>query len=251
MTDSPSDLSILIPLYNAAPYLEMAVQSIFRQNLPALSEAFGGAVEIVIVDDGSTDGSGAIARALAARYREIKLIEQENRGVSAARNVAVARSGGAILCFLDADDEYTEGALSFLLGELSRLRQQYGDLVMVRGALQLIARAPSGPDWVAQGEPRQLSVIHSCALTRATFDRVGAFDEELKAEEDADWLLRAADSGIVMPLTSHVVTKYRQHETNLTRDKAATHLEKIKMLKKMVARKHARRLQNAGQSNSD
>ncbi len=232
-------ISVLMPLYNAAPFLEMAVQSIFRQDLAAL----GGALEIVIVDDGSTDGSTEIARALARQHTEIQLIEQENFGIARARNVALSLARGEIICFLDADDEYVEGALNFLVNELELLRQQHGDLVMVRGLVQLWAFDQTAQNWRSQGYPRQLSVIHSCAQTRATFDRIGDFNEEFKACEDSDWLARAQEGGVRMPLRKFVVTRYRQHGANTTSDLALMQEQKIKMLKKAVIRKHLRRIE--------
>ncbi|BCM94375.1 putative glycosyltransferase EpsJ [Abditibacteriota bacterium] len=234
--DSPL-LSIIIPLYNAAPYLEMAVQSIYRQDLATL----GGTAEVIIVNDGSTDGSGEIARNLAAQHPEIKLVEQQNRGASSARNAGIKRARGEIICFLDADDEYPDGTLAFFLRELEALREQFGELVMVRGQVQYLQHIEADAKWQTKAAPVALSVVTANAQTHATIEKIGFFDEELLGPEDTDWLLRAEEQGIVMPLRECVTLLYRQHETNMTRDVAFMRAEKIKMLKKCLHRKHALR----------
>ncbi len=233
-------LSIVIPLYNGAPYLEMAVASIFRQNLAAL----GGATEIIIVNDGSTDGSGEIVRRLAKRHPEIYLIEQENRGPSGARNVGIERARGEAICFLDADDEYPLGTLAFFLEELETLRQQFGDLVMVRGQVQYLRHSLADGEWRIEGAPLALSIATSSVQTRATLEKVGLFDEELRGFEDLDWLLRAEEKGIVMPLRERVTLLYRQHETNITRNAVLMREEQRKMLQKSIRRKHAQRVRH-------
>lgn len=88
--------SIVIPVYNVAPYLRECLDSV-------LAQTFGN-WEAICVDDGSTDGSGAILDAYAAKDERIKVVHQPNRGVSAARNVALDMSRGEWIGFLDADD---------------------------------------------------------------------------------------------------------------------------------------------------
>ncbi|RYX82446.1 glycosyltransferase family 2 protein [bacterium] len=235
MTESSPLFSVIIPLYNAAPYLEMAVASVLRQGIKA--------VEIIIVDDGSTDGSGEIARELAQRHNEVRIIKQENGGVSNARNAGIRRCRGEFVCFMDADDEYPEGTLTFFEEELKALRQQHGEMVMVRGMAQYMRRSEVDGGWHGQEAPIALSLVTANAQTRATVERVGFFDEELRAQEDLDWLLRAEERGVVMPLRERVTLLYRQHESGLAHNAALMQSEKVKMLRKSIQRKHARRAQ--------
>ena len=89
--------SVIIPLYNKAPYIEKALLSVMAQSYTDY--------EIIVVDDGSKDESAAIAEnTLAGFSSQNKLIRQENAGVSMARNNGVAQSQGDYICFLDADD---------------------------------------------------------------------------------------------------------------------------------------------------
>lgn len=89
--------SVIIPLYNKAPYIGKALQSVLEQTFDDF--------EIIVVDDGSTDDSYSVAKAvLETSERPFKLIHQENAGVSTARNKGVAASSGEYICFLDGDD---------------------------------------------------------------------------------------------------------------------------------------------------
>lgn len=96
--------SIIIPVYNVAPELERSVKSVLRQN-------FSG-WEVVLVDDGSTDGSGALCDQLAKCDSRIKVLHQKNNGVVAARKNGFAVSSGEWILFLDGDDEQAHGILA-------------------------------------------------------------------------------------------------------------------------------------------
>ena len=102
-------LSFVVPVFNAGPYLEACVASLLVQGLEP------GSYEIVLVDDGSTDGSGALCDALSGKHAGIRVIHQENKGVSEARNVGIGAAVGAYICLVDADDEMIPGGLAPLL----------------------------------------------------------------------------------------------------------------------------------------
>ena len=97
-------LSVIIPVYNGEKYLNEAVQSVLAQPC--------GDCEIIIVDDGSRDSSGAIADALAAEYENIHAFHIPNGGVSVARNVGIDKAAGKYIAFLDADDVFCRNAYS-------------------------------------------------------------------------------------------------------------------------------------------
>lgn len=103
-------ISFLIPVYNTAPHLVQCIQSLLGQTQPP--------EEIVLVDDGSTDGSGQLCDSLSQRFPSIKVIHQVNNGLSAARNLALQEATGDYVAFLDSDDRW-------LVSEaLDSLRQQ-------------------------------------------------------------------------------------------------------------------------------
>lgn len=105
-------LSIIIPVYNVEKYLDKCLKSIVEGNINVL-----GAVEIIIVDDGSPDKSGEIADKYAEKYSCIKVIHQNNAGVAAARNVGIQKAAGEWLYFMDSDDWLEYGAVAVILQE--------------------------------------------------------------------------------------------------------------------------------------
>lgn len=102
-----SAVSVIVPIFNAAAYLPRCVKSIVNQTYSKL--------QIILVDDGSTDGSGAIADEWRAKDRRIEVYHQPNRGQSAARNVGLQHAKGAFVAFVDADDYIDADYLSVML----------------------------------------------------------------------------------------------------------------------------------------
>ncbi len=98
-------VSVIVPAYNVERELEPTVASLLAQTLPAKQ------LEVIIVDDGSTDGTGAVADRLAARYADVQVVHQQNRGVSAARSAGIAAASGTYLAFVDAGDMLLPGTL--------------------------------------------------------------------------------------------------------------------------------------------
>lgn len=99
-------ISVIVPVYNVKPYLEESIQSVIHQTFRDL--------EIILVDDGSTDGSGEICDRYAEIDSRIRVIHQENRGLSAARNAGLDICHGDIIAFLDSDDAFLENALEVM-----------------------------------------------------------------------------------------------------------------------------------------
>ncbi len=101
-------VSVIVPVYNAEKYLERCIKSILEQTYSNF--------EIILVDDGSRDGSGAICDEYAARDPRVRVIHKANGGVSAARNDGIEASCGEFIAFCDNDDFYAPGMLERLLG---------------------------------------------------------------------------------------------------------------------------------------
>ncbi len=105
-------LSIIVPIYNVEPYLRRCVDSLLAQDLAE------DGYEIILVDDGSTDGSGQVADALAAQHTNVHVIHKKNEGVSVARNTAMAVAKGKYVQFVDADDYIMPNVLGELVAKM-------------------------------------------------------------------------------------------------------------------------------------
>lgn len=105
-------LSVVVPVYDVEAYLPAALDSVLAQTHENL--------QVVVVDDGSTDGSGAVADAYAARDPRVLVVHTENRGLGAARNEGVRHATGDLLAFADSDDVVPPGAYPVLVRELTR-----------------------------------------------------------------------------------------------------------------------------------
>lgn len=104
------DISVIIPLFNKESYIKRAIRSVISQTHPAN--------EIIVVDDGSTDNGPAIVSAI--EDHRIKLLSEENAGVSSARNHGISHAKGDVVAFLDADDEWHPNFLE-VIGRLIAL----------------------------------------------------------------------------------------------------------------------------------
>jgi glycosyltransferase involved in cell wall biosynthesis len=176
-------ISVIIPAYNAAPYISKAIESCFAQTEPPH--------EIVVADDGSSDETAAIAERFGSPVRVVRL--PQNVGLPAARNAAVAASTGDWLAFLDADDW-------FLPEKLERQRtcaaQNPGAVLIyssfrtsLNGVEAPVRLAPPSQLWPLM-RYRCVFPVHATLLRRDAFEAVGGFNPALRVVEDWDLWLR-------------------------------------------------------------
>ena len=112
------DVSVIIPIYNSEEYIEQGIQSVLNQS--------NIEVELILVNDGSTDGSAGIIDEYAKKYDSVKAIHQENAGVGAARNRGIREATGEYIAYLDSDDFYEPEVLSELI---EKCREQELDVL--------------------------------------------------------------------------------------------------------------------------
>lgn len=211
-----ASISVIIPCYNARAWIAEAIQSVYAQELDN--------VEIIVVDDGSTDGSGSI---VAERFPDVRLIRVENGGVSRARNIGIAAASGDFIQFLDADD---------LLGR-DKLKVQ-GEALERTGAdvtycdWQNMTRQPDGQFELGPVEGREIQSEPDIALfvadgwrpphaylyRRSIVERVGGFREHLRTAEDPGFPFDCAVQGARFAYTPGPTVKWRNHSlTQLSR----------------------------------
>jgi hypothetical protein len=206
-------VSVVIPCFRQAHFLAEAIESVLAQD--------AGAVQVVVVDDGSPDNVGEVA----ARYPGVRCLRQPNGGLAAARNAGLELVEGDFVLFLDADDRLLPEAVGRGL-EALRSRPQ---AMMAAGTWELIGEAgerlPADPP--RQPEDAYTALLESCFIStpaavlyrRALFAEIGGFDPSVSASADYDLYLRTAGSHPVC-LHEHPVAEYRRHGANMTRDPA-------------------------------
>jgi len=225
---SPESISVVIPAFNAARFLADAVDSVRRQRpVP---------IEIIIVDDGSTDETPAVVARLGPPVRGLR---QVNRGPAAARNAGFALARGQAIAFLDADDWWTADALEVLHAALIT----DPELDAAIGLTQVMT-VPDGAEGISRAVPSGraglITTLGSTLIRRRALGRVGLFDETLPyGEEDVDWFLRAREAGARFATLSQVTLNYRRHDRNLTQDAGVGSRRLLLSLGRSLARRRA------------
>jgi glycosyltransferase involved in cell wall biosynthesis len=220
-------VSAVVPVHNGERYLGEALDSLRRQDHAAL--------EIIVVDDGSTDGSPAIARRAGPGVR---LVSQPQRGAPAARNRGLLEARGEYIGFLDCDDLWTESKLAVQLGILRR----HPEIAVVLGHTRRMWSAPR-PDGAAGEthltEPVRALHLGAALMRRSAFDVVGGFDEAISHSDDWDWFMRVRELEVVLVVHDEVTLLYRRHGGNMTNEWAKSMTSFAQMIHRSVARRRA------------
>jgi len=198
-------VSCIVPVFNGERYLAEALDSILAQTWRPL--------EVIVVDDDSTDGSAAVV----AKYdAQVSYVYQANAGPAAARNRGLDAAAGAFIAFLDADDLWREDKLD---RQMARFEARPGldlciahlenfwtpDMKRERGWQSDIGLAKTQP-----------GVSQAMIARRALFDRIGPFDTTLKYRDTMEWLSRAVDAGALMETLPDVLVFRRIHRNNIS-----------------------------------
>ena len=224
MPDVQPLVSIVMPVHNGQRFLAAAIDSALGQDYEP--------VEVIVVDDGSTDDSADIARARPA----VRLIEQPNGGVSAARNAGLAAARGELIAFLDQDDVLMPDKLTTQVAAL--IAEPALDFVVGKLRIELEPGSPRPPWWNPAWNPEGevASQLGTVLARRRAFDAIGGFDERYSIVGDADWLARAKDAGLRYRLLPQVVMTYRVHEHNNVHDRARMYAELLRSMRDSVHR---------------
>ena len=205
-------ISVVIPVRNGAPFVASAMASVLGQNY--------GNLEVLLVDDGSTDGlSGRLEH-----YREfVRYIRQEQRGQAAARNHGIRESAGSLVAFLDIDDLWTHSHLSSLRRSLDETPQAG----IAQGAMRQFWAAPGGK--YKRSAPYRMPYLGSCLFRREVFRECGLFAESMPYGEDYDFIFRCWENDIIKVNVATLSLLYRRHPNNLSSGRnQAAHLLVLK-----------------------
>lgn len=209
-------ISIIIPVYNVAPWLAFTLQTVQAQTFTDW--------ECVVIDDGSTDATASIVTDFACGDSRIRLLQQANAGVSAARNRGLDEARGTYIAFLDGDDLWRPHTLATLLAPFER--DTSTDFVWAKGLRFDSASGQARPSPLRHWEQcpvfwHNLLIVNFLQfggfMLRATAVQGLRFDTSLAICEDRDWLLRVLKGCTVVHIPE-LVHYYRQREGSAVRD---------------------------------
>lgn len=205
-------VSCIVPVHDGERFLHEALESVLTQGHDDM--------EVIVVDDGSTDGTPEILRRFDGLVR---VVRQDQGGPSAARNHGLELATGDLIAFQDADDLWTPAKLQV---QLARFRDRPGLEICV-GMVQNfwmpeLAHEAARFQGHPFARPQPGFIFGTLVAKRAAFDRVGPLNEDLRVAEDHEWFLRAREAGVVEEVVPEVVLRRRLHRDNATRSDLAS-----------------------------
>jgi glycosyltransferase involved in cell wall biosynthesis len=225
MSLPPPLISVIIPVFNGERYLAEAIESVLAQDYQPL--------EVLVVDDGSSDGSATIGERYTPR---VQCYRRAHEGLAASTNAGIALSRGPLLAFNDADDVWLPGKLSLhasVLAAEPALDMVFGHVhQFVSPELEDLRPAPR-----LDLEPLKGIHVGAMLLRRSAWLRTGGFDPAWRMAVMADWFLRASEAGLTHRILPEVVLRRRVHSNNLTRRERRGYEEYLLILKRSLDRR--------------
>lgn len=224
-------ISIIIPAYNYAHFLVYTLENVLSQVDIEL--------DIVVVDDGSTDNTADVVKRFGGAVR---YIYQENKGLSAARNTGMLHAQGDFLVFLDADDLLLPGTLQ---AQASRLIDNTEAQIAICYNQLFSSDTPQGPfhdlgrfeiikqDFFVWLCKHNIAPVHAHMIRRKAALQVGNFDTSLKSLEDYDFWLRCAAAGHRFTFAENGIALYRKHDASMSSSLAEMHRYECMMRSKV------------------
>jgi glycosyltransferase involved in cell wall biosynthesis len=218
-------VTAIVPVFNGAAHLRDALESIRAQSYRP--------VHVIVVDDGSSDGSASIARS----FPEFEYIWQPNAGVATARNTALRRARGDFIAFLDQDDRWTPDKLDLQMKFMENHPETDFVYCRIRNVLEV-----EKPRWLDDrfvGADKMAFMPGALLARRSAFDRVGGFDPSFVNGSDTDWQLRAKDAGLAQAVMEDVLLLRRVHTMNESRNYATSRRDMFHALHGSIRRRKA------------
>ena len=221
----PALVSVIVPVYNGERYLAATLSSIFAQDYRP--------IEVLVVDDGSTDGTAAVART----FSEVRYFHRSNGGPAAARNTGLEQAQGELIAFLDADDLWLPGKLTLQVRYLEEHPDARFVLTRQRVFLEPGIRKPA---WVREELLANDSVgcLPSTLVARKSlFADIGGFDTSVRLNEDVEWFFRARERGVPMGVIPQILLHKRVHDRNAGYQARAGRVELLDVIRTSIQRR--------------
>ena len=239
MNPKHPSVSVIVPVFNGAPYLEAALASVLAQTNPPS--------EIITIDDGSDDDSATLIQQMAASAPvPICYVRQQQRGPGAARNHGVAIATGEILAFLDQDDLWAEAKLQQQV-QIFQADPALG--IVLAHQIYFLDVGFVRPAWVRPElleKPTLALTPSALAVRRHVFAQIGGFNEEMLLWSDTDWFFRAQDAGVPLAYAPEVLVQHRIHTQNQSRIATRFHQELLGLVQQSIRRKQTRHVVGEG-----
>jgi glycosyltransferase involved in cell wall biosynthesis len=220
-------VTVIVPVHNGERFLGAALESVLSDRCEGL--------EVLVVDDGSTDASARLACSFG---EPVTCVSRPNRGPSAARNLGLGMATGNVIAFLDSDDLWPAGTLTRRLEVL----ESHPEADLVQGRTRYFKTTGDAvgapPAWLS--EPDHSINLGAWVFRRSLADRVGPFDESMRFHEDTDWMIRAWESGARRASVDDVCLLYRRHGGNMTLERGESRIGLVKVFKRRADRRRAR-----------
>lgn len=216
-------ISVIMPVYNGAEFLAEAVASIAAQAYQPL--------EIIVVDDGSTDETATVVLRLG---NGIRYFYQPNQGPAAARNAGLAIAQGELIAFLDVDDLWPADKLAQQMACLNA----NAETQVVWGQTLLRPYQGDAPEF-PHLPPNWMPVLGSLLCRKAVFERVGGFDPTMRFGEDVDWFIRLREQQVVIEKSSALGLLYRVRPGSMTYNKTLPEVGVFDIVRRMQQRRRA------------
>ena len=223
------NISVVIPSYNRKDFLKRSIDSAINQTKKPL--------EIIVVDDGSTDGTEAMIK---SDYDFVKFIKQKNKGVSAARNIGIKVSIGEWICFLDSDDEWKKDKLEKQINVMKSnpgYKFFHSNEIWIKNGLRINQKKKHkkyGGDIFDKCLDMCRISPSSVMIDKTVFDEVGNFNEYLVVCEDYELWLRICDKYRVFFIDEPLIIKYGGHQGQLSYSIESIENHRIKALEYLI-----------------
>jgi glycosyltransferase involved in cell wall biosynthesis len=221
-------ISVIVPAYNRERYIRAALESIYAQDYRP--------IEVVVVDDGSTDGTASVVRS----YPEVNYIYQENQGPVVARNTGLARCTGELIAFLDADDYWPASKLR-IQSDYLKTHPEVG--CVIGKSRNFLQEGMELPRWISEDMMTEDGggwTLGSSLAHRWVFERIGHLNVSFPYGDDLEWCMRIREADIPLSFVSEVLLHRRVHESNISENQNALARDRVRIVKAYMDRRRGR-----------